>query len=437
MEAGTEGPGLTCRPTLASSWAAPCGTLAQSLLLSRGALGAGEFDWEQLLAPPAPGEDLVTLKRSLNNPEENPCFLYLACDPDGGEEIVSVGVLSSARNMEVYLGEEYCGTSRGRRACTILEPSDPEKIILYKKYLQLEPPALACKVKLLSFGEKHCVSLRKVVVRTRPAPASTSTGGPTLGARINLDRVQTIVEAVGSKLSPGAQQLMALVRFQQQNCIPFGEPLQSVLGHPGCRQVFGLQSAEGLNNSSSTPFPLRTGLASARGAEDAQARPAQKSQPNSAGSPREPGKSDSVPQSHTLREEELQSLVASFFPKRASSRSDVPSSGVLPLLQDVCAQVNHLRAGHRPDGQEKLCVAGANMEEQPACSYLEKILSKHMEVMEKNLMGYIDERLDQLQEHLERKLALLMDSPPAASPRATRMPLRQGDSGEKLSNGER
>lgn len=64
-------------------------------------------------------QDLVVLKRRLSSSGDSPCFLYLRCDPRGGGEIVSVGVFSSARNMEVYLGEEYCGTSRGRRACRV------------------------------------------------------------------------------------------------------------------------------------------------------------------------------------------------------------------------------------------------------------------------------------------------------------------------------
>ena len=63
----------------------------------------------------------MTLKRNLNGQDENPCFLYLRCDPHGGEEIVSIGILSSARNMEVYLGEEYCGTSRGKNVCNVLD----------------------------------------------------------------------------------------------------------------------------------------------------------------------------------------------------------------------------------------------------------------------------------------------------------------------------
>lgn len=63
----------------------------------------------------------MSLKSSLSPLDENPCFIYLKCGPNGGEEILSVGVLSSARNMEVYLGEEYCGTSRGKNVCTVLD----------------------------------------------------------------------------------------------------------------------------------------------------------------------------------------------------------------------------------------------------------------------------------------------------------------------------
>lgn len=76
-------------------------------------------------------------------------------------------------------------------------------------------------------------------------------------------------------------------------------------------------------------------------------------------------------------------------------------------------------------------------EQQPVCSYLEKVLSKNMELMEKKLMDHIDERICQLQEHIDAKMALLMDllrnpnSPPPG------MPLRHYDSRERLSNGER
>ncbi|XP_036907017.1 ATPase PAAT-like isoform X2 [Sturnira hondurensis] len=229
----------TRRPSLASSWDATDGVLDQSLLVTRAGVGAQDLEWDELLVPPAPGQDPVILKRSLNSPEEPPCFLYLRCDADGGEEMVSVGILSSARNMEVYVGEEYSGTSRGKTVPDVLEKSEPE-IIFYKKCLKLESPTLACKIKLLSFGEKQRVVISKVVVHVRPASARSSTCSPPVGAGVDLQRVQTIVRSMGSTLSPGAQQLMRMVSFQQQNCVSIGEQLQSILGKTVLTGMMGL-----------------------------------------------------------------------------------------------------------------------------------------------------------------------------------------------------
>ncbi|KAM6182235.1 ATPase PAAT-like [Erethizon dorsatum] len=164
METQTGDAGLTRRPTLASS-----------LLLTRTGLGAQNFDWEELLAPPAPGflrsQDLVSLKSSRSPQGGKPCFLYLTGDLKGEEEIDSVGLLSSARNMEVYVGEEYCGTSRGSSVCTILESS-------------------CCPV------VKSSVFLSKVVAHGRPVPANSSPRSPALGSKIDLDEVQTVTGSV-------------------------------------------------------------------------------------------------------------------------------------------------------------------------------------------------------------------------------------------------
>lgn len=55
METGAEDAGLSCSPMLASSWDAACGALTHSLHLTRADLGARDLDWEEPLAPPAPG----------------------------------------------------------------------------------------------------------------------------------------------------------------------------------------------------------------------------------------------------------------------------------------------------------------------------------------------------------------------------------------------
>lgn len=77
------------------------------------------------------------------------------------------------------------------------------------------------------------------------------------------------------------------------------------------------------------------------------------------------------------------------------------------------------------------------MGEQPVCSYLEKILLKNMELMEKKLLDYIDQRIYRLQEHIDNKVALLMDVLQNPNSPPTGAPLRHCDSGERLSNGER
>lgn len=444
METAIEDAGLDRGPTLTSSWDAACGALTQRLLLTRTEPRAQDLDFEQLLAPPAPGQDLVSLKSSLSPRDENPCFIYLKCGPNGGEEILSVGILSSARNMEVYLGEEYCGTSRGRNVCTVLDNSEHEKILLYKKYLKLESPTHACKIKLLSFGEKQCVLISKVVVHLRPRSANPSPSSPALGSRIDLDNIQTIMESMGSKLSPGAQQLMDMIRFQQQNCLPIGDQLQAVLGTTGHKHLMALQSSPSsgvLDQAPSTPFPFRTGLTPSAITENLKALIDKSTQPSGEGNTTNHKECHLMPQNHSL-ESDLKNAVSSFLPKKAGGSSGVPNSELLPFLQNVCSQVNHLRVGHNARWQENISkpregTVGVPMEEQPVCSYLEKILSKNMEVMEKKLMNHIDERIYQLQEHIDAKMALLVDllrSPNSPSPG---MPLRHYDSRERLSNGER
>ncbi|XP_006143990.1 uncharacterized protein C10orf88 isoform X2 [Tupaia chinensis] len=441
----TEDRELAGCPTLASSWNATCGALTQSLLVTRAGLGVEDSDWEELLVPPAPSQDLVILKRSLNSQDENPCFLYLMCDPKGGEEMTAVGILSSARNMEVYLGEEYCGTSRGKNVCTVLDNSEQEKVILYKKFLKLESSTHACKIKLLSFGEKQCVFIRKVMVHMRLVSANSSTSSPTLGSRIDLDKVQTIMESMGSKLSPGAQQLMNMVRFQQQNCIPIGEQLQSVLGSTGYKHMIALQSSstsEVLDKSSSTPFPFRTGLTSGSVTKNLKAYIDKSTQPPGEGNTTNLDECKIVPQNHSLLENDLKNAVSSFLPKKGSDNSDIPNSELLPFLQNLCSQVNLLRVGQNGKRQENTAkphegVVGVGMEEQPVYSYLEKLLSRNMELMEKKLMDYIDQRLYKLQEHIDDKIALLVDIMQNPNSPSTEMPLKHYDSGERLSNGER
>lgn len=70
--------------------------------------GAG-LAGQRVSLPLRSGEAVLAERRAGG---EEPCELRLQCRP--GAEMVSVGIVSQARNMEVYVGEEYCGTGRGQ-----------------------------------------------------------------------------------------------------------------------------------------------------------------------------------------------------------------------------------------------------------------------------------------------------------------------------------
>ncbi|KAM7073746.1 ATPase PAAT-like isoform 1-T1 [Molossus nigricans] len=388
--------------------------------------------------------DLAVLKRSPGSRGEEPCCLHLACDPDGGAQVGAVGVLSSARNMEVYVGAEYCGTGRGSSVGTVLDRREHENIILYKKYLKLESSTHACKVKLLSFGEKQCVFVSQVVVHVQPVSANSSASSPALGSRVDLERVQTMVESMGSPLSPGAQQLMRMVRFQQQNGVPIGEQLQSVLGNAAQRMA-GLQSSSplgALDGSSPSPSPCRAALPAGRLVEGLAAGTDGRSGPPGEALRTALGQCEPLPQDRALPQRAGEHAVSALVPERAGGRSGPPQADVLSLLQSLCGQASRLRVEpHRewpgPGPKPRDGLVDAAMGEQPVCSYLEKILSKNMERLEKKLADYIDQRIYRLQEHFDNKIALLMDLLQSPSSPPHGLPLRHYDSGETLSNGER
>ncbi|XP_038614534.1 ATPase PAAT [Tachyglossus aculeatus] len=446
------------RLAVGASWTAgaPGPGLARALrpLSAGGGRGAGgrrdtaaEEEEEEEEGPAAAGEGLVTLKRNTTGEGESPCFLYLRCEPRGCEEMVSLGIVSEARNMEVYAGEEYRATGRGERLCTLPGDSGKDTITLYKKYLKLEDPTDFCKIKLLSFGGKQSLAIGKIQVRLRRVSANPPASPPTLGWRIDLDRVQAMMESMGTKLSPGAQQLMNMIRFQQRNCVPLGEQLQSVLGKKEPDPFGDTQTRDGFQHRSSVMgdsdkisvrhFPLKSTLTAGTVPEAFQTYFERDSQ-QFAGDCAE--RRETLPPNSVFPPNDFK-VVSSLLQKKANA--NIPCSELLPFFQNICSQVNHLRRGDQTKPQEtspkpsKEGFVDGGDEQQPVCSYLEKIISKNMELMEKKLMDYIDQRMYRLQEHIDEKVILLMDL--LRNPSFTSTRLTQGgyDSGERLSNGDR
>ncbi|XP_075891235.1 ATPase PAAT isoform X1 [Nelusetta ayraudi] len=149
----------------------------------------------------------------LEQPEDDcPCVLTLSCSSSPLTSISRLLVISQARTMEVYSHEgDYCGTARGERDDRV-QTDSPDGGVFYRKQLTLKHPSSACEVKLLSLGGRRSISLCRVVVGMWQVPSS-----PAYGATIDMQQVQSLVEEMGTSLSPGAQNLMDMVRVQQLN----------------------------------------------------------------------------------------------------------------------------------------------------------------------------------------------------------------------------
>ncbi|XP_041066210.1 ATPase PAAT isoform X3 [Carcharodon carcharias] len=181
-----------------------------------GRLRATIIDWNSERGEAGVRAELVTLERPQTNTLETPCVLYLQCSSQHPADIAFVEVLSEARTMEVYTGE-YCGTSQGQRVDNLQINGEQEQILLFKKCFKLDFPSSFCELKLLSLGGKERVRIGKILLGIKYPSVRISRGFSPLGKNINLERVQTMMDSMGAKLSPGAQQLFNMVQFQQKD----------------------------------------------------------------------------------------------------------------------------------------------------------------------------------------------------------------------------
>uniref|UniRef100_A0A8C8ADU2 Chromosome 10 open reading frame 88 n=1 Tax=Otus sunia TaxID=257818 RepID=A0A8C8ADU2_9STRI len=379
---------------------------------------------------------------------EEPCVLQLECRPPAAGEMVSVGILSEARNMEVYVGEEYCGTGRGESLGAARSPGETEQVTLYKKYLKFECPAASCRIKLLSIGEKQRVLISKIIVQVKTVSAKLATDFPLLGSSIDLDRVQTIMESMGSKLSPGAQQLMDMVRCQQKNSLPLGDKLNWIFGKNSDfgddHAVDGLCSAAvqtSLDQSASEPLPVKNHFTSETVCEDLKISHDLNAQVPERGNTSESERLTIQQNTVDLRND-FKVAGSLHIQEQVSETPNIANPQVLlPFLRNLCSQVNHLRLkdGNRHYGKNAVTkeegIQCVGVEQQPICSYLEKIISKNMDLMERKLMDYIDCQIQALQTHIDNKMVLLMDLVQNSKP--NKISQARYDSNEGFSNGER
>ncbi|XP_063163378.1 ATPase PAAT-like [Candoia aspera] len=407
------------RVSVACSWECRSDLARVLLVVPAGGLEAGE-----LSEPSSSGHNVVVLEGQINDDSVVPCLLYLHCDPCGSEEIVSLSIVSEARNMEVYLGDEYYATGRGEKVFTVKHGSKSDQVSLYKKYLKLECSTVSCKIKLLSISEKQRVLINKIIVQVQSACAKTVPSVATLGSGIDLDQVQTIMESMGSKLSPGAQQLLDMVRFQQKNGISFGGKLQTILGRNGfvfgkSHTIDGLKKAADfgrLDHLSNGPSLLKANLAAKTAIEDLNTHSKMSKQVLTTGNIFEfPGLQAPQPCA-VCSESNCKGILSPFLQEQGNENSNMPNSTLLlPLLQTLCGQVDRLcvdeknKCCEKTSASEEDGIQTVGLEQQRICLYLEKFMSKKMELTEKRLMDYIDLRMQKLQEHVDNKLAAIVD----------------------------
>ncbi|XP_077311718.1 ATPase PAAT isoform X1 [Lithobates pipiens] len=317
-------------------------------------------------------EECVILELPCPTGDAIPCTLTISSAAQGTHHILEVSLCSEARTIEVYSlsedgqeEEEYLGTSRGEK-CSFRSCGDDEPFTLYRAYLKFDFPVPACKVKLLSLGEKQSVLVGEMGVHVTSIPERSSQTPSVLGTSINLERVQSMMDSMGGKMSPGAEQLMNMVRAQQKNQAPFGSHLLQLFGsfQPQAYRSKKDPKEETPQLAQATPPDTRL--------EAAESHP-------------------SVPPPPPT---DLKSAMSSFLQNQLGQ--SVSPESILPLLQNLTVQRNIDR-----DSGGKSCSMPREKELEPS---LEKVLSAHMERLERNLMKHVDERMRCLQEHLDTRI---------------------------------
>ncbi|XP_057682141.1 ATPase PAAT isoform X3 [Corythoichthys intestinalis] len=202
----TSAPTLDVVVTIRETW--QCQTAGRRLadvVLAVDVTGSDDGGEEQKLRGEF-GDDGVLLER-LDAENTDPCVLTVSC---GRAAVGRLMIVSEARTMEVYLPSgEYCATVRGEKQEHIQQG---DRGPFYRKQLSLDAAPSSCDVKLLSLSSGSSVMVRTLVVGLRPAAPSR----PEESA-IDLQRVQSLVDEIGAGLSPGARNLMDMVRLQQKN----------------------------------------------------------------------------------------------------------------------------------------------------------------------------------------------------------------------------
>ncbi|MEQ2162120.1 hypothetical protein GOODEAATRI_016530 [Goodea atripinnis] len=293
--------------------------------------------------------------------EGSPCILTLSCSPSFPTAISSLMVISEARTIEVYNQlEEYCGT-------------------------------------LLSLAGRNSVLVCRIVVGLQELQPA-----PTRGPGIDLQQVQSLVEEMGTSLSPGAQNLMDMVQFQQKNQTgSLGGFLPLLMGGGAFSALAG---GVGMSAAAARSPPHPADCTPPEATRSVDLTPSQNGGMSEGSTSPDLSLSDisstnttssenGVPVNHT----QLEEMMSRFLKGRSHGQALSPE--LLPMLQSVCGQVTQLRLDN----------AGAALLERDkkmrnsACE-LDSVMERRLEEMEQRLKEHMDRRLDVLEQKLEKAL---------------------------------
>ncbi|XP_056153189.1 ATPase PAAT isoform X2 [Lampris incognitus] len=356
----------------------------------------------------------------LEQKEGSPCTMTLHCGPQPPSLISSLTVISEARTIEVYSQKgEYYGTCRGERDDNI-QPDSVDRGPFYRKHLVLDSPSLSCEVKLLSLGGRCSVVVSRIIVGLQlqePQPTGCSPS-PGLDPGIDMQKVQTLVEEMGTSLSPAAQNLMDMVHFQQKNqtCALGGflpllvgsgafsalvrganRPQETVMNGPqAAASMYGLNATINrppslpYTNGSTEPFPsVQNGSMLSDSESDSTSSSSGLSLPAYSESP--------SPVNHAQLAEMMSHFLNGQTPGQGFGQALSSTPNFLPMLQTVCGQVTQLRLDDAAVTEKKRETTTGTWE-------LDQAMERRLEEMEQRLKEHIDSRLDALEQKLERAL---------------------------------
>ncbi|XP_062270927.1 ATPase PAAT isoform X1 [Scomber scombrus] len=321
--------------------------------------------------------------------EGSPCVLMLRCSPGSPAVISRLQVVSEARTIEVYdQTGEYCGTVRGKRDDSVQSDS-ADRGPFYRKRLILDDPSSACEVKLLSLAGRSSVLMCRVLVGLKQLQP-----GPARGPGINMQQVQSLVDEMGTSLSPGAQNLMEMVHIQQKNQTSSLDGLLPLLMGGGAFSALTRGATAALRNEPQpADFRQHPSSPAQNGAtpdsSTSSSSPSEMSL-SSVSSRNTTGSESRSPVSHA----QLADMMSHFLNGHGQASS--PGPDFLPMLQSVCGQVTQLRLDDAAAEREKTMNNGS--------WELDAAMERRLEEMEKRLKEHVDRRLDALEQKMEKAL---------------------------------